>query len=62
MPRVRERANYRLFSAFDRGRIVGLRKVGVSFWKIAERVYKSQDTVTRCSQAWLMEQRVRETG
>lgn len=45
MPQVRRRTNYTQISEFDRGRIAGLRKAGLSFRKIAKRVHKSQDSV-----------------
>ena len=47
MPRRRERAQYEQVSAFERGRMVGLREAGLSYLEIAARKGHAATTVMR---------------
>ena len=45
MPRQRERAQYQQVSAFERGKMVGLREAGLSYRDIATRTRRADTTV-----------------
>jgi transposase len=65
MPPVRRRAHYQHVTQFERGRIIGMRVVGLSYRAITHRVRRNVATVLRCCRAWFEEgrhQRVRGTG
>lgn len=57
MPRVRRRDNFRQLSAFERGRIVGMREAGMALRVIANRLGRNASTVLRCWRSWTEEQR-----
>jgi hypothetical protein len=65
MPPERIRNHYQHVTQFERGRIIGMREVGLSYRAIAHRVRRNVATVLRCCRAWFEEgrhQRVRGTG
>ena len=57
MPRRREMAQYQQVSAFERGRMVGLREAGLSYRDIAARTGHSATTVMRVWNQWKEEGR-----
>ena len=57
MPRRRERAQYQQVSAFERGRMVGLREAGLSYRDIAARTGHAATTVMRVCNQWREEGR-----
>ena len=57
MPRRRERAQYQQVSAFERGRMVDLRKAGFSYRDIAARTEHAASTVMRLWNPWRKEGR-----
>ena len=57
MPRRRQRAQYQQVSAFERGRMVGLRKAGLSCRDIAAHTGHAATTVMRVWNQWTEEGR-----
>ena len=57
MPRRRERAQYQQVSAFERGRMVGLREAGLSYRDIEARTRHAAPTVMRVWNPWREEDR-----
>ena len=63
MPRRRERAQYQLVSAFERGRMVSLREADLSYRDIAVRIGHAATTVMRVWNQWREKGRTqRRTG
>jgi IS30 family transposase len=65
IPRVRRLGHIPQLSDFERGRIVGLRKAGLSVREIAKRTGRFVRTILRYHQAWTQEGReytARDTG
>ena len=52
MPRRRESVQYQQVSAFERGRMVGLREVGLSYLDIAARTGQAATAVMRVWNQW----------
>jgi IS30 family transposase len=61
MPRVRRLGHIPQLSDFERGRIVGLRKAGLSVREISRRTDRLVRTILRCHQAWTQEGREHRT-
>ncbi|GFW31397.1 transposable element Tc1 transposase [Trichonephila clavipes] len=62
-PRRRKGAKFELISEFERGRIVGLRKAGLSYRAVAARVQRNSSTIMRVSKQWTDEGRTaRKSG
>lgn len=57
MPRVRQRIPFQQLTPFERGRIVGMRECGKSFKEIARQLGRSDLTVRRAWNAWILENR-----
>ena len=57
LPRRRERAQYQQVSAFERGRMVGVREVGLSYPDIAARSGHAAITIMRVWNQWREEGR-----
>ena len=57
MPRRRERAQYQQVSAFERGRMIGLREAGLSYHDIAALTGHAATTVMRVWNQWREEGR-----
>ncbi|GFX56798.1 transposable element Tc1 transposase [Trichonephila clavipes] len=52
MPRRRKGAKFEQISEFERGRIVGLREVGLSYCAVAARLQHNSSTIMRVSKQW----------
>lgn len=53
MPRIQVREQYAQMSAFERGRVVGLKEAGWSNRRIARHLDRSDATIRRCWQEWV---------
>ena len=65
MPRRRERVQYQQMSAFERGRMVGLREAGLPYRDMADRTAHAAATAMRVWNQWREEgraQRRADTG
>ncbi|KFM74115.1 hypothetical protein X975_08501, partial [Stegodyphus mimosarum] len=53
MPGIQVRKRYAQMSEFERGRVVGRKEAGWSYWRISRHLSRSDATIRRCWQEWV---------